>query len=125
MNAIAAVRSKSISDIYLNISHFLDHFIMLVFAKAAYDAGRHFGLGYEDIIVYGVAGFVLFGGMAPVAAQLADQYSRSLLMVVYHFGIGIAAILAGMTQTVWQLAAAIGLIGVFAATSIILLALPC
>lgn len=115
MNAVAAVRSKSISDIYLNISHFLDHFIMLVFAKAAYDAGRHFGLGYEDIIVYGVAGFVLFGGMAPVAAQLADRYSRSLLMVVYHFGIGIAAILAGLTQTVWQLAAAIGLIGVFAA----------
>ena len=65
---------------------FLDHFIMLVFAKAAYDAGRHFGMSYEEIIVYGVAGFVLFGGMAPVAAQLADRYSRSLMMVVYHFG---------------------------------------
>jgi MFS family permease len=115
MTAFAAVRSKTISDIYLNISHFLDHFIMLVFAKAAYDAGRHFGLSYEQIIVYGVAGFVLFGGMAPVAAQLADRYSRSLMMVVYHFGIGIAAMLAGMSQTVWQLGAAIGLIGVFAA----------
>lgn len=115
MTALAAVRSKTISDIYLNISHFLDHFIMLVFAKAAYDAGRHFGLNYEQIIVYGVAGFVLFGGMAPVAAQLADRYSRSLLMVVYHFGIGIAAVLAGLSQTVWQLGAAIGLIGVFAA----------
>jgi MFS family permease len=115
MNLTSAVRSKTVSDIYLNISHFLDHFIMLVFAKAAYDAGRYFGLSYEEIIVYGVAGFVLFGGMAPVAAQLADRYSRSLLMVVYHFGIGIAAILAGLAQSVWQLGAAIGLIGVFAA----------
>ena len=115
MRLADAVRSKTISDIYLNISHFLDHFIMLVFAKAAYDAGRHFGLSYEQIIVYGVAGFVLFGGMAPVAAQLADRYSRSLLMVVYHFGIGIAAVLAGLAQSVWQLGAAIGLIGVFAA----------
>ena len=115
MNLTSAVRSKTISDIYLNISHFLDHFIMLVFAKAAYDAGRHFGLSYEEIIIYGVAGFVLFGGMAPVAAQLADRHSRSLLMVVYHFGIGIAAILAGLAQSVWQLGAAIGLIGVFAA----------
>ena len=115
MSVLAAVRSKTISDIWLNISHFLDHFIMLVFAKAAYDAGRYFGMSYEEIIVYGVAGFVLFGGMAPVAAQLADRYSRSLMMVVYHFGIGIAAVFAGLAQSVWQLGAAIGLIGVFAA----------
>ena len=46
---------------------------------------------------------------------MADRYSRSLMMVIFHFGIGIAAVLAGMTQTVWQLGAAIGLIGVFAA----------
>ena len=115
MNVTNTIRSKTISDIWLNISHFLDHFIMLVFAKAAYDAGRYFGMSYEEIIVYGVAGFVLFGGMAPVAAQLADRYSRSLMMVVYHFGIGIAAIVAGLAQSVWQLGAAIGLIGVFAA----------
>ena len=115
MNVTNTIRSKTISDIWLNISHFLDHFIMLVFAKAAYDAGRHFGMSYEEIIVYGVAGFVLFGGMAPVAAQMADRYSRSLMMVVYHFGIGIAAVLAGLAQSVWQLGAAIGLIGVFAA----------
>ena len=31
---------KTVPDIYLNIVHFLDHFIMLSFAKAAYDAGR-------------------------------------------------------------------------------------
>ena len=110
-----AVRSGTIPDIYLNISHFLDHFIMLVFAKAAYDAGRHFGLGYEEIIVYGTAGFVLFGGMAPIAAQLADRYSRSLLMVIYHFGIGFGAIAAALTQGVVQLAVAIGVIGMFAA----------
>ena len=115
MHAFKAINGKTVPDLYLNISHFLDHFIMLIFAKAAYDAGRHFGLGYEDIIVFGVAGFVLFGAMAPVAAHLADRYSRSLMMVIFHFGIGIAAVLAGMTQTVWQLGAAIGLIGVFAA----------
>ena len=112
---ISAIQSKRVSDLYLNISHFLDHFIMLVFAKAAYDAGRYFGLGYEEIMVYGVGGFVLFGGMAPVAAHLADRFSRSALMVIFHFGIGLAAILAAMAQSIWHLSAAIGLIGIFAA----------
>ena len=113
--ASSAFRAKGIADIYLNISHFLDHFIMLIFAKAAYDAGRYFSLSYDQMIVYGAAGFVLFGGVAPLAAQLAERYSRSLLMVIFHFGIGMAAILAGLAQTIWQLTTAIAVIGIFAA----------
>ena len=113
--ASSAFRAKGIADIYLNISHFLDHFMMLIFAKAAYDAGRYFSLSYDQMIVYGAAGFVLFGGVAPLAAQLAERYSRSLLMVIFHFGIGLAAILAGLAQTIWQLTAAIAVIGIFAA----------
>ena len=60
---------KTVPDIYLNIGHFLDHFIMLIFAKAAYDAGREFGLGYDEIIAYGAFGFVLFGGMVKHCRQ--------------------------------------------------------
>ncbi len=113
-NIIASVQFKTIKDIYLNLSHFLDHFIMLIFAKSAYDAGRHFGMTYDEIIIYGVGGFILFGAVAPISASLADRFSRSLLLVIYHFGIGLAAILAGLTQSVWQLAIAISVIGVFA-----------
>ena len=113
-NIVTSVSFKTVKDIYLNISHFLDHFIMLIFAKSAYDAGRHFGISYDEIIIYGVAGFVLFGAVAPLAASLADKFSRSLLLVIYHFGIGVAAIIAGFTQTVWQLSAAIAVIGIFA-----------
>ena len=108
-------RSKAVNDIYINISHFLDHFVMLIFAKAAYDAGKHFGFKYDEIIVYGALGFVLFGGMAPIAAQLADRFSRSLLMVIFHFGIGISSILAGLSQNIWHLTLGIGAIGIFAA----------
>ena len=43
-------------------------------------------------------GFILFGAVAPLSASLADRFSRSLLLVIYHFGIGIAAILAGFTN---------------------------
>ena len=61
MITLDSTKSYSIPDIYLNIGHLLDHFMMLIFAKAAFDAGREFGLSYEQIIVYGTLGVVLFG----------------------------------------------------------------
>ncbi len=106
--------SKRISDRFINFSHFIDHFIMLIFAKAAYDAGKYFNLSYDEIIIYGVFGFVLFGAIAPISAHLADKFSRSLLMVIFHFGIGFSSILAGLSNNVWFLSFSIGLIGVFA-----------
>ena len=50
MITLDSTKSYSIPDIYLNIGHLLDHFMMLIFAKAAFDAGREFGLSYEQII---------------------------------------------------------------------------
>ncbi len=109
------IRNRYIPDIYLNISHFIDHFIILIFAKAAYDAGLEFGLGYEEIIIFGLLGFILFGAMAPIAAFLADKYSRSILMVVFHFGVGVSAILCSFSNTPSQLAIGLGLVGIFSA----------
>ena len=108
-------RDKSVNDIFINFSHFLDHFMMLIFAKAAYDAGRSFGMGYEEIITYGTLSFILFGACAPVAARLSDVYSRSLLMVVFHFGIGISAVLASFAANPLQLMIYLALLGGFAA----------
>ena len=51
-------RSKSVSDIFLNITHFLYHFIILIFAKAAYDSGKFFGLTCDEIIIYGTLSFL-------------------------------------------------------------------
>ena len=80
MITLDSTKSYSIPDIYLNIGHLLDHFMMLIFAKAAFDAGREFGLSYEQIIVYGTLGVVLFGAAAPLAGWLADKYSRAILI---------------------------------------------
>ena len=60
---LANPRSKTVRDIFLNISHFLDHLIILIFAKAAYDAGKFFGLTYDAIIVYGTLSFLFLGDL--------------------------------------------------------------
>ena len=97
--SLDSTKTYSIPDLYLNIGHLLDHFMMLIFAKAAFDAGREFGLSYEEIIVYGTLGVVLFGAAAPLAGWLADKYSRAILITVYPFGLGLGSILAAFSQS--------------------------
>ena len=89
--------------------------MMLIFAKAAYDAGKYFGLTYDEIIAYGAIGFLFVGAFAPLAAHLSDKISRSFLMIVYHFGIGLSSILAAAATNLWLFAVSLSLIGIFAA----------
>ena len=112
---IEASRNLTLPDMYINIGHFLDHFMMLIFAKAAYDAGRHFGLSYDEIIIYGTLGLFLFGAAAPLAGWLADKYSRSLIIIIYPFGVSLGAFLCFLSSSPIMLGFSIGVIGFFAA----------
>ena len=112
---IEASRNLTLPDMYINIGHFLDHFMMLIFAKAAFDAGRHFGLSYDEIIIYGTLGLFLFGAAAPLAGWLADKYSRSLIIVIYPFGVSLGAFLCFLSSSPIMLGFSIGVIGFFAA----------
>ena len=108
-------RNKKIPDVYLYVSHFLDHFIILVFAKAAYDAGQEIGLSYGETIQLATLGFILFGVASPIAARLADIFSRSIIMVVFHFGIGISSILISFSYTSFHLVLGLSSLGFFSA----------
>ena len=112
---LSQFRNKKIPDIYLFISHFLDHFIILVFAKAAYDAGQDIGLTYGETIQLATLGFILFGVASPLAARVADIFSRSITMVVFHFGIGISSILISFSYTSLHLVLGLSSLGFFAA----------
>jgi len=104
-------RSK---DLPLNISHFLDHFVMLIFAKAAFDSAVYFGITYAKIILYGTFGLILFGAAAPIASILSERYSRRLLLIIFPLGVGISSILAGISQNLIHLGLSLSLIGLFA-----------
>ena len=112
---IEASRNLTLPDMYINIGHFLDHFMMLIFAKAAFDAGRHFGLGYDEIIIYGTLGLFLFGAAAPLAGWLADKYSRSIIIIIYPFGVSLGAFLCFLSSSPTMLGFSIGVVGFFAA----------
>ena len=105
--------------LFLNIGHFTDHLLMLIFAKAAFSAGLAFGLAddgaYAEMIPYGIPSLVLFGACAPLAAYLADRWNRIGMMVVFFIGIGISAILTGFSNNPFEMALGLALIGIFAA----------
>ena len=100
----------------LNIAHALDHLFLLIFATAVAAIAADFGFArWEDVMPYSVGAFLMFGLGSLPAGKLGDSWGRRPMMLVFFFGLGASALLASVTQTVWQLAAALTLLGSFAA----------
>jgi len=103
------------TSILLNIAHAIDHMFLLVFAAAIGSIASDFGIArWEDLMPYGVGAFALFGLGALPSGRLGDLWGRRRMMLVFFYGMGVAALLTALTQNAWQLAAALTLLGAFA-----------
>ena len=61
--------------LFLNIGHFLDHLMMLVYATvAALALTREWGMSYAELVPYAMPGFVAFG-----AGSLATGWLGSVI----------------------------------------------
>jgi MFS family permease len=100
---------------FLNLGHFLDHLVMLVFPTVVVALGREWGRPYSELLPLALGGFIAFGAFALPAGWLADHWSRYKMMAVFFFGIGVSMLLTGMAQSPWQIGAGLTLVGVFAA----------
>jgi MFS family permease len=99
----------------LNIGHALDHLFLLIFAAAVSTIAADLGLAqWQDLMPYGAGAFFMFGLGALPAGRLGDVWGRRSMMLVFFFGLGTAALLTACSQTKWQLAASLTLIGLFA-----------
>lgn len=117
--AQTAPRSEGFSPIVrllLNIGHAIDHMFLLIFATAVATIAVEFGYtNWTDLMPYSVGAFALFGLGALPAGRLGDLWGRRIMMIIFFVGMGVAAILVALTQNAWQLAAALTLLGAFAA----------
>lgn len=105
-----------IVSLMLNIAHGIDHMFLLIFATAVITIAAEFGYSsWEDLMPYSVGAFFLFGIGALPAGRLGDLWGRRAMMIIFFIGIGVAAILTAFTQNAWQMAAALALLGAFAA----------
>lgn len=99
---------------FVNIAHLIDHMFMLIFPTAVLVMGADFGRSYGELLALSIGGFIAFGAGSIPSGWLGDKWSRRHMLGVFFIGIGCAAILAGVTSSVWTLAVALTLIGLFA-----------
>src|SRR5687768_9322876 len=100
---------------FINLGHFLDHLVMLVFPTVVVALGREWGRPYSELLPLALGGFIAFGAFAIPAGWLADHWSRYKMMAVFFFGIGAALFITGFAQAPWQIAVGLTLTGMFAA----------
>ncbi len=100
---------------FINLGHFLDHLVMLVFPTVVVALGREWDRPYSELLPLALGGFIAFGAFALPAGWLADHWSRYKMMAVFFFGIGASMLLTGFAGTDWQIGVGLTLIGVFAA----------
>ncbi len=99
----------------LNIAHAIDHMFLLIFATAVTTIAGDFGIArWEDLMPYSVAAFFFFGVGSFPSGKLGDLWGRRNMMLVFFFGMGAAALLVSWTQSPWQMALALALLGCFA-----------
>lgn len=99
---------------FVNLAHLIDHMFMLIFPTAVLAMEVDFGRSYGELLALSVGGFIAFGAGSLPSGWLGDRWSRRNMMGVFFLGIGSAAILAGLTSSLWMLAVALTLIGAFA-----------
>ena len=106
----------AIVRLLLNTGHAIDHMFLLIFATAVATIAVEFGFGnWTDLMPYSVGAFALFGLGALPAGRLGDLWGRRSMMIIFFIGMGLSAMLVAATQNAWQLAAALTLMGAFAA----------
>ena len=106
--------SRTLS-LLLNAGHAIDHMMLLIFATAVGALAADFGFArWEDLMPYSAGAFFLFGLGSIPAGRLGDLWGRRGMMIIFFIGLGASAVLVALTQTVWQIAIALTLLGAFA-----------
>ena len=107
--------SRIVRDRLLNIGHFFDHMLMLIYTTAVIAIAAEQGRTYGEMIALATPGFILFGALSLPFGWLGDRYGRRDLMVAFFTGIGLASIATGLAEDPWQISVGLALIGTIAA----------
>jgi MFS family permease len=100
---------------FMNWAHAIDHFVILIYPTVVIELEAVYDQSYSTLIALSTASFVAFGLFSLPAGWLGDRWSRRNMMVAFYFGCGASLIGASLAPTLYVLAFALFMLGVFAA----------
>lgn len=100
---------------FINVAHFIDHYVVLVFPTVVIGLEAALARSYAELIALSTACFVAFGLFSLPWGWLADHWSRRKIMAIFFFGCAISMAAAAAAPNIYWLAAALLLLGIFAA----------
>ena len=100
--------------LFLNLGHAYAHLFMLLYATVVLVLERELGRDYGDLLLPSTAGFVAFAAGTLPAGWLGDRWSKQGMLAVMFLGLGAASLLTALAVGVWQIAAGLAAIGLFA-----------
>lgn len=107
--------SAQLSLIFSCIGHAFVHLFMALYFVVVLAIEIDWSIPYHDLIGLWTVGSILVGVCAIPAGWLADRWSAPGMMVVYHIGLGGAAIACSFMAAPVALAVGLAAIGLFAA----------
>jgi MFS family permease len=106
---------RRLAIVFLNWAHALDHFVILIYPTVVIELQAAYGESYGTLILLSTASFVAFGLFSLPAGWLADRWSRRKMMIGFYIGCGVALVAAAFSPSLYALAGALFLLGMFAA----------
>jgi MFS family permease len=100
---------------FINVAHFLDHYVLLIFPTVVIGLETELGRSYAELIVLSTACFIAFGLFSLPWGWLGDHWSRRSLLVIFFFGCAASLSAAAAAPNMTWLAVALFILGVFAA----------
>ncbi|MBY5945953.1 MFS transporter [Photobacterium rosenbergii] len=98
----------------MNLGHALNHFFILIFPTAILGIQQDWGMSYDELLRLGSLGMLAYGLGSLPSGWLGDRWSKRAMMLLFFFGMGIAAIFTALAQTPFQLSIGVIAIGLFA-----------
>ena len=100
--------------LFLNAGHLFTHLFMLLYPTVVLTLEIEWHRPYSELIALSLPGFIAYAAGALPAGWLADRYGRKSVLSIFFVGIGAASILTGFARSPAEIAAGLGLIGLFA-----------
>src|SRR5262249_1931278 len=108
-------RARRVSIGFINWAHAIDHYVMLILATVVIELTVVYRWSYAELIALGTPAFIAFGVFSLPAGWLGDRWSRRNMMALFYVGCGVSLAAAGLAPNPYALAAALTVLGIFAA----------